>query len=316
MPVPLAIPLAIGGAALIKGGMDYLSGRSQRKAAEKAQKETYRRGKIAAEGVRGAAQDAIGTLGTARQAAEGGYSQAREAYRAEQRTLGDRFSGERLAGEQALGRLSDLIMNADPTAGMERINVGQMLESDPEYQFAISEGNKALERAARASGGFGGGANLKDFIRFGQKSATQYTDKILDRERQRQQDIYSRQQDLIKNLSGLQNIGSRANAMEATLSSGLTGNIAQTFSNQGAASADILSEIARTGLAGETSAANLQMGYSQQAQPYQQQAVSGAGAGYRAAGQGISDTMRTIAYMYGTGGFGGGGGGGAETFEL
>lgn len=44
--------------------------------------------------------------------------------------------------------------------------------NEPGYQFAQSEGEKSINRAAAARGGFGSGKRLKDLIRFNQDNAT------------------------------------------------------------------------------------------------------------------------------------------------
>ena len=70
------------------------------------------------------------------------------------------------AGEEALNRLRPLAMEYTPF-GM------QQFQSDPGYQFRMSEGMKALERGAAARGGLLSGATLRGTQRFGQELASQ-----------------------------------------------------------------------------------------------------------------------------------------------
>lgn len=70
------------------------------------------------------------------------------------------------AGEEALNRLRPLAMDYTPF-GMRQF------QSDPGYQFRMSEGMKALERGAAARGGLLSGATLRGTQRFGQELASQ-----------------------------------------------------------------------------------------------------------------------------------------------
>ena len=70
------------------------------------------------------------------------------------------------AGEEALNKLKPLAMEYTPF-GMRQF------QSDPGYQFRMSEGMKALERGAAARGGLLSGATLRGTQRFGQELASQ-----------------------------------------------------------------------------------------------------------------------------------------------
>lgn len=67
----------------------------------------------------------------------------------------------KVAGEKATKDLSDL------SDGPAFSFTGKDLSSDPGYQFALDEGQKALERSAAARGSAFGGAALKSATRYG-----------------------------------------------------------------------------------------------------------------------------------------------------
>lgn len=120
----------------------------------------------------GEAQAAASREASALQAAQ--YQQAQERQRP-YAELGDQAAGQlqqRLSNNSLLGRFSP-----------------EDLANEPGYQFELSEGNKAIDRAAGARGGRYSGATLKDLQRFGQNVAQQnygqaYQRDALDKQRQ------------------------------------------------------------------------------------------------------------------------------------
>jgi hypothetical protein len=78
----------------------------------------------------------------------------------------------REAGVGALGRLTALT-----TPGNQ---VSQM-ELDPGYQFRLGEGNKAIDRASAARGGFDSGRSLKALTRYGQDYASNEFGNVYNR---------------------------------------------------------------------------------------------------------------------------------------
>lgn len=59
---------------------------------------------------------------------------------------------------------------------------GENLASDPGYQFALGQGEQALDRAARARGGFDSGAAVKDLLRFNEGLASQRFNEAFNRD--------------------------------------------------------------------------------------------------------------------------------------
>jgi len=91
---------------------------------------------------------------------------------------------------------------------------------EPGYQFTQSEGEKAINRAAAARGGFGSGKRLKDLVRFNQDNATRGYNNSYNR------------------LAGMANLGlGSTNSLmsnNSNVASGL-GNLASAFGNANAA---------------------------------------------------------------------------------
>lgn len=89
----------------------------------------------------------------------------------------------------------------------------------PDYQFALQEGLKSLDRSASARGGLGGGANLKDLMRFGSGLASQQFG------------------DYKNSLMSLAGLGQTSTSNLANLGANMAGNVGNLMSNQGASRA-------------------------------------------------------------------------------
>lgn len=301
---------AMIGGSVISGFANYQAAKEQRKAQEKAAKAALARGKEAAGRIRESTTENIQRFGEARGTVAEGESRYRGELEAERGMLGERFGAERDVGGRALGRLEEMLLGEQEDFQFKRPEVAQILAQDPSYQFTLSEGQKAIERAARSRGGFGGGANIKDFLRYGQKTASQFAEKAIDRDYSRQVDAYNRargeRSDLLGGLSGLQRIGSQANINEANLRQGYTGNIAQSYSRESGTMANLLQNEAQFGQAGAIAAENLYTGVGNQVLGADLQASQNAGAGWQAFGGVAQNATNTLAYLYGTGALGGG----------
>lgn len=72
--------------------------------------------------------------------------------------------------------------SGDPQFGslMRRFSM-QDYQEDPGYQFRLSEGQRALDRASAAGGRFNSGRSMKDIVRFGQGQASQEYGNAYDR---------------------------------------------------------------------------------------------------------------------------------------
>jgi hypothetical protein len=151
-------------------------------------------------------------LKRAREALQKGYGSARE-----------EISPWRQAGEQALNMLTEMTL-AGP---------GDMTE-DPAYKFQLSEGLKAAQRGAGASGQLGTGAFAKRLTEYGQGLASTYEDKFLDR-------YYKR----LSSLGALSNTGY-----------GAATNTANMYIGEGQGVADIQTGIGQARASGYTGAAN------------------------------------------------------------
>jgi len=112
----------------------------------------------------------------------------------------------RTAGGEALTSLSQLAQ-----APQEQFT-GTNLEMDPGYQFRLSEGTKALERAAAARGSLQGGGTLKALTRYSQGEASQEYAKAFDRSLQGFKANQDARQQKLNTLSGLATHGYNAGA--------------------------------------------------------------------------------------------------------
>lgn len=95
----------------------------------------------------------------------------------------------REAGSIALG---DLLRGTQPGGDLLRSFSMSDFQTDPGYQFRQAEGQKALDRAAAARGGFNSGAALKEAQRFGQDLASSEYQNAYNRWAQQQGNVYNR----------------------------------------------------------------------------------------------------------------------------
>lgn len=214
MAIGTGTAIALG--ALGSAGLSYLGSRKQAGAAQEA-----------AQGQAAAGQGARDILGASlggsqdflRQGAEGAQGflgQAGGLLESQGGRLAGQFQPEIDVGQQSLARLQSALLGGDPS----------VVQTDPGYQFRLQEGEKALQRAAAASGGLGGGAFLKDTARFSQGLASQEYGNAINR------------------LLGLQQIGSQANRTQAGLAASLLGQRAGILGQQAGVAGNLGSALA------------------------------------------------------------------------
>jgi hypothetical protein len=276
----MATGLIIGGGLLIGAAGNYLAARSQAGAARDA-----------ARAARESGQQASDIIGRSYQ---GAYDELRGGAEAQGRYLGQagnligrqandigalanqfdqRYEPQRQVGNEAIAQLRAALLGGD-TSGFTQ---------SPGYQFRMQEGQKAIERAAAASGNFGSGANIKDLTRFGQGVASQEYGDYLSR------------------LLGLQQIGSQATAQSAQtamglqgLRSSLLGQQAGYIGQRGAVEGALGNNLAalRTGIASNQAAALT--GSQQQATKYDLAAGNAMAQGY----SNLANTAQQGAMLY------------------
>lgn len=191
----IAAAAALGGAA--QAGFNYLGQKKQAEAAKKAGKRQELYAQLSSNLIGQAEEDAQLAIQAGRDRSREVLGEQRGSATAQQERVGDIFAQDRAAGSEALARLQEL--TRDPEA------LQRQMEEDAGYQFRLAEGQKAIERQARAAGSFGGGANLKDFARFSQGLASEEKERILSR------------------LMGLAEFGQKAGVTEASLGTQLEG---------------------------------------------------------------------------------------------
>src|SRR5690625_285240 len=133
------------------------------------------------------------------------------------------------SGKGAQGLLDQLLGLGDQPADFS------VLTNSPQYQFALNQGQQALDRDAAARGTLFSGAHTKDAMQFGQGLASQQF------------------QNYFNNLSSLANRGQNAAVGEGNfgqnmvgLNAGLRQNAAQAQGNAGLYQAGVNSDLAKT----------------------------------------------------------------------
>lgn len=176
-----------------------------------------------------------GVMGSqaASNAADAQLSAAREAI-AEQRRQFDLtrsdFEPYRTAGRTGLQSLmSQMGLQGGTGTLLQPFSMADF-QADPGYQFRISEGEKALERASKARGMFDSGSAYKDLLRFNSDQASQEYGNAFNRNLTNRQTIYNM-------LAGLSGTGQTATGQTATAGSNAANNISQIQQSAGNAAA-------------------------------------------------------------------------------
>jgi hypothetical protein len=149
-----------------------------------------------------------------------GFGQGIGTLSAQQEALRNLYSQSIGTGTQAEQRLADIVLRGDMSG----------FQQGPQYQFLQQQGELGLRRAAAQSGGMGGGAAYKGFMRFNQGLADQSYNQYLDR------------------VGALADYGAQARGQFAQLGNANATNLAQMQATQGQAMAGIRTNAA-TGLA-------------------------------------------------------------------
>ena len=164
---------------------DILGGRSERKAAKRA------------------AEDQAQTVAAANSMEERVHNQARAD-----------LEPWRLQGVKSLNQLAERLQ---PGGEMTRRFSAQDFQTDPGYQFRLSEGQNALSRALAAAGMRNSGAALKEAMRYNQGAASDEYQNAFNRFTLQNNDIYNR-------LAGVANTGQTTSQQLA--------NVGQNYSSQ------------------------------------------------------------------------------------
>lgn len=96
---------------------------------------------------------------------------------------------------------------------------GEDLENEPGYQFGLSEGEKAIERMARANGGINNGATMKALLRFNQDYGSTKFNEAFSRDASNKSSIYGM-------LSGVSGTGANVAGQTAGLGANAAGQSA------------------------------------------------------------------------------------------
>lgn len=175
------------------------------------------------------------------------------------------------AGDLAIEELKRLLLGGPGGGAAE-------LAEDPAYQFRLSEGEKALDRAARAGGDFGSGAHVKDILRFSQGLASQEIDRVTAR------------------LMGLAGLGQQAAHSQAGFNTTLAGQLAaQSQAQSGAAlsTGQLIGQLTQGGAIAQT---NALLGTGTQSLEYALQQANAEAYGARALGSALSQGALIAAY--------------------
>lgn len=119
--------------------------------------------------------------------------------------------------EQGVKSLNQLAAMLQPGGEMTRRFSAQDFQTDPGYQFRLSEGQNALSRALAAAGMRNSGAALKEAMRYNQGAASDEYQNAFNRFTLQNNDIYNR-------IAGLADTGQTTSQQLA--------NVGQNYSSQ------------------------------------------------------------------------------------
>jgi hypothetical protein len=122
---------------------------------------------------------------------------------------------------------------------------GQDLQNEPGYQFGLSEGEKGINRATAARGGYDSGSTLKSLMKYNQDYAGTKYDAAFNRDQIYKNQVYNQ-------LAGISGTGQTATAQTAALGANASNQIGAAYQNAGDARA--------AGMVGLGNAANQAIG--------------------------------------------------------
>jgi hypothetical protein len=318
----------IGGGLLLGAGANYLSNRSQGKAAERAGKEQLRLSELAAGRQLAAGQQGrkfvedAGTQG--RQDLSMGYRNAgkhiQQGYGSGQSIMRD-YSGRALSSLNAGYDQANGILAGQRNRMDELYNggLGKGFTQDPGYQYQLSQGEQAINRGAAAHGGRMSGRTLQALQGHSQGLASQGYGDFVNRQIGMAQGADANESSSLGRLAGLATgrgsdlartyMGTGGSLSEMSIASGNA--LGGMDMSQGR-------DLSTLGMNTATGMADLGMraaggaaGTTTQSLPAVAAGVPYAGAGWGAAGQAFG-SLASLGMMYGSGGFGGSGGGGGS----
>jgi hypothetical protein len=107
---------------------------------------------------------------------------------------------------------------------------GQDLQNEPGYQFGLSEGEKGINRATAARGGYDSGSTLKSLMKYNQDYAGTKYDAAFNRDQIYKNQVYNQ-------LAGISGTGQTATAQTAALGANASNQIGAAYQNAGDARA-------------------------------------------------------------------------------
>ena len=342
------VALAAGGA--VAGGVsNYLSSKKQAEAAKQATKAEAKLAGKQAEAMQGAAEwsvrdneaaeaasvdDLMSSHGDALSSLAAGNTQARNTL-ADSRgdALGYVGQAASAAGSNIRKGYGDALSGlhegygAGATSSVYDNLSASDFQQDPDYQFRLSEGLRAINQSAAARGGRAGGDTLKALSDYAQNTASQeygnYAQRRMTADLAAQQNKYglagvqanlqAGQGDRLSSIAtgvGQQragiaaDFGQRVAGMEQGLgqeTAAMQQGLGSTLANLRTNAASNRANIASTGAGGAA-------GAMMQTLPGLASQVPYAGAGYQAFGNAVNNGLGNLAYLYAAGGMGGGGG--------
>lgn len=137
----------------------------------------------------------------------------------------------RAQGQQALGRLSDLMGVSGNTGAQGYGSLGRNFsladfQADPGYQFRLDQGTRGIQNTAAARGSLLSGASLKALARFNQNTASDEYGNAYQRFTNDQNNQYNR-------LNGLASMGENASAQTANMGTQVGNSIGQNMIGAG-----------------------------------------------------------------------------------
>jgi hypothetical protein len=168
--MPQLLPLA---PALITGGSSIVSGLLGKSASQKAAEQQQLAQQKAIQQAKGSLAEEQGTLATANGQANDILSRGVDT------TLG-MYDPYVRSGQGSLTSLIDLAGDNGPLA--QKFSFGQAdLDNDPGYQFALQQGQQAIQKAAAARGGLFSSGTLKSLAGYTTGTANQYFNDAFSR---------------------------------------------------------------------------------------------------------------------------------------
>ena len=160
------------------------------------------------------------------------------------------------AGQGAIGQLSQIAQNYNPTANQFQAPTAAQAAATPGYQFQFQQGENALQNSAAAAGGLTTGATGAALEQYGQGLASTDYQQVYNNAFQQYQQNYAQQLNQFNQLASVSGLGQVATGQSAQAGQAAANNVGNISLTSGAQQGHQINNAAAANASGYVGAGN------------------------------------------------------------